>query len=89
MFPRSLAPQGPKKYFLRKLVLLVGVVFIIVAWEMEEGELFIILGVSASSPWWTFTLLLPPLIPLTMRGRLWERLLPTPGQDDRDTLAVT
>jgi hypothetical protein len=32
--------------------------------------------------------LLPPLTPLAMRGSLRERLLPAPGQDDRDALAV-
>jgi hypothetical protein len=33
--------------------------------------------------------LLPPLTPLAMRGRLRERLLPAPGWDDQDALAVT
>jgi hypothetical protein len=55
----------------------------------QEGGVFIVLGVSASSPWRTFTPLLPPLTPLSMRGRLRERLLPALGRDDRDALAVT
>jgi hypothetical protein len=54
----------------------------------QEGRLLVVLGVPASTPWWTFVPLLPPLVPPTVSKRLRGRLLLAPRRGDPVVRAV-